>query len=105
MRRRIESGPVRKGARRALTGRQKAEIEALAALPEEAIDTGDIPEVLDWSGARRGALYRPVKQQITLRLDADVLAWFRANAPGGRGYQTEINRVLRVHARAAPRRR
>lgn len=43
-------------------------------------------------------LYRPVKQQITLRLDADVLAWFRANAPGGRGYQTEINRVLREHA-------
>ena len=81
-----------------LTGEQKAEIEALAALPEEEIDTNDIPEILDWAGARRGLLYRPVKKQITLRLDADVVAWFRANAPNGRGYQTEMNRVLREHA-------
>ena len=78
---------------------QKAEIESLAALSDEKIDTSDIPEILDWSGARRGALYRPVKQQITLRLDADVVAWFRANTPDGRGYQTEINRVLREHAK------
>ena len=78
---------------------QKAEIESLAALSDEKIDTSDIPEILDWSDARRGALYRPVKQQITLRLDADVVAWFRANTPDGRGYQTEINRVLREHAK------
>ena len=36
--------------------------------------------------------YRPVKQQVSLRLDADVLAWFRRE---GRGYQTRINRALR----------
>ena len=89
---------------KALTKEQKAEIRALAALPDEQIDTSDIPEILDWSGAKRGLLYRPVKQQITLRLDADVVAWFRANAPGGRGYQTEINRVLREHARRAAKR-
>ena len=53
------------------------------------------PELRDWSGAKRGAFYRPVKQQITLRLDADVVAWFKENAPGGRGYQTDINRALR----------
>ena len=82
-----------------LTGDKKAEIEALAALPDKEIDTSDIPEILDWSGARRGLLYRPVKRQITLRLDADVVAWFRANAPNGRGYQTEMNRVLREHAK------
>ncbi len=87
-----------KGASKELTGEQKAEIEALAALPEEEIDTSDIPEILDWTDARRGLLYRPVKKQITLRLDADVVAWFRANAPNGRGYQTEMNRVLREHA-------
>ena len=86
---------------RALAKEQKAEIKALANLPDEKIDTTDIPEILDWSGAKRGLLYRPVKQQITLRLDADVVAWFRANAPDGRGYQTEINRVLREHARRA----
>lgn len=96
---------MKKATSKALTQRQKADIEVLAALPDEEIDTSDIPEILDWSGAKRGALYRPVKQQITLRLDADVLAWFRANAPGGRGYQTEINRVLREHARSAPPRR
>ena len=90
---------MKKGTSKALTNEQKAEIESLAALPDEKIDTSDIPEILDWSGAKRGALYRPVKQQITLRLDADVVAWFRANTPDGRGYQTEINRVLREHAK------
>ncbi len=90
---------MKKGTSKKLTGDKKAEIEALAALPEEAIDTSDLPEILDWSGARRGLLYRPVKQQITLRLDADVVAWFRANAPNGRGYQTEMNRVLREHVK------
>ena len=90
---------MKKETSKALTNEQKAEIESLAALPDEKIDTSDIPEILDWSGAKRGALYRPVKQQITLRLDADVVAWFKANAPDGRGYQTEINRVLREHAK------
>ncbi len=92
---------MKKGTPKELTEEQKAEIKALAALPDEEIDTSDVPEILDWSGAKRGLLYRPVKQQITLRLDADVVAWFRANAPDGRGYQTEINRVLREHARRA----
>ncbi|MCY4488123.1 MAG: BrnA antitoxin family protein [Deltaproteobacteria bacterium] len=92
---------MKKATSRAPEKEQKAEIKALANLPDEKIDTTDIPEILDWSGARRGMLYRPVKQQITLRLDADVLAWFKANAPGGRGYQTEINRVLREHAQRA----
>ncbi len=89
---------MKKESSKAPTKEQEAEISALASLPDENIDTRDVPEIPDWSGARRGLLYRPVKQQITLRLDADVVAWFRANAPGGRGYQTEINRVLREHA-------
>ena len=89
---------MNKRASKELTGEQKAEIEALASLPEEEIDTSDIPEILDWTDARRGLLYRPLKKQITLRLDADVVAWFRVNAPNGQGYQTEMNRVLRTHA-------
>ena len=80
-----------------LTDEQRAELDALAELPEDQIDTTDIPEVLDWSHARRADLYRPVKQQITLRLDADVVAWFKEQAPGGRGYQTDINRALREY--------
>ena len=42
-----------------LTEEQRAEIAALAALPDAEIDTGDIPEILDWSGAKRGFLHRP----------------------------------------------
>ena len=80
-----------------LTEKQRATLKALEELPDDRIDTTDIPEVLDWSNARRGVFYRPVKQQITLRLDADVIAWFRARAQGGRGYQTDINRALRQH--------
>ena len=80
-----------------LTEKQKADLAALETLPDAEIDTSDIPEVVNWSDAQRGLFYRPVKKQITLRLDADVLAWFKRTAPGGRGYQTEINRALRQH--------
>ena len=81
----------------AISEKQRERLEKLAALPEEAIDTTDIPEVLDWSGAVRGGLHRPRKEAVTIRLDADVLAWFRTHAEGERGYQDEINRVLRQH--------
>ncbi|WP_239992094.1 BrnA antitoxin family protein [Rhodopila globiformis] len=79
---------------------QRERLERLAAMPDSAIDTTDIPEVLDWSGAVRGGLYRPRKESITIRLDADVLAWFRSHAGDGKGYQSEINRVLRQHVAA-----
>ena len=79
----------------------EAQVRALEALPDDQIDTTDAPEILDWSDARRGVFYRPVKQQITLRIDADVIAWFRAHAPSGRGYQTNINEALRDHVRRA----
>jgi uncharacterized protein (DUF4415 family) len=45
----------------------------------------------DWSTEEAG-WYRPIKKPVTLRLDADVIAWFKAR---GRGYQTRINRALR----------
>ena len=71
--------------------------EQWAELPEDEIDTADTPEVLDWTHARRADLYRPIKQQVTLWLDADIPAWFKERAPGGRVYQTDINRTLREH--------
>ncbi len=80
-----------------LAGDRRAELTALEGLPDDEINTTDIPELLDWSDARRGVFYRPVKQQLTLRLDADVITWFKMHAPGGRGYQTAINRALREH--------
>ena len=88
---------MRKGRSKPLTPEQKAELQALAALPDERIDTSEMPEVVDWSGARRGVLYRPVKRQITLRIDADVIEWFRSRTRGGEGYQTSINRALREY--------
>ncbi len=75
----------------------QAQIRALEDLTDDQIDTTDAPEILDWSDARRGVFYRPVKQQITLRLDADIVAWFKAQARNGRGYQTDINGALREH--------
>jgi uncharacterized protein (DUF4415 family) len=73
-------------------------LEKLKALPEEQIDTADIPEAPreNWRLARRGELYKPMKQPVTIRIDADVLAWFKKNSQGQR-YQTEINKVLRHH--------
>lgn len=75
----------------------QAELDALAALPEDQIKTDDIPEVKDWSGAKRGMFYRPIKQQITLRLDADLVDWFKTHHPQDEGYQTSINRALREY--------
>jgi uncharacterized protein (DUF4415 family) len=88
---------MKKGSSKPLIRKQRAELAALAALPERDIDTRDIPEVVDWSGARRGVFFRPVKQQLTLRIDADIVAWFKRRARGGRGYQTSINRALREY--------
>ena len=80
-----------------LTGDRRAELKALEELPDDEINTSEVAELLDWSDARRGVFYRPVKQQITLRLDTEVVTWFKMHAPGGRGYQTAINRALREH--------
>ena len=80
------------------------ELAALAAMPDEAIDTSDAPEVTDWSSAERGRFYRPVKQQLTLRLDADIVHWFKQHARAGEGYQTRINRALRDYVAGAGRR-
>jgi uncharacterized protein (DUF4415 family) len=80
-----------------LTAEQKAEVAALSALPEDQIDTQDAPEQKDWSGARRGIFFRPIKKQLTLRLDADLIAWFKNHAPNGDGYQTRINDALREY--------
>jgi uncharacterized protein (DUF4415 family) len=73
-------------------------------MSDEDIDTSDIPEMTDeqWANARRKHP-RAVKQPVTIRLDADVVGWFKEQA-GDRPYQTEINRVLREHVANARRR-
>jgi uncharacterized protein (DUF4415 family) len=69
------------------------ELETLTAMPDEEIDTSDIPEITDWSKAVVGRFYRPVKETVTIRLDADVLHWLKM---GGKGYQTRVNTILRA---------
>jgi uncharacterized protein (DUF4415 family) len=91
---------MKKGTSKRLTPEQRAELRSLAALADDAIDTADAPELLDWSEAKRGLFYRPVKQQLTLRLDADVIAWFKSHPTSNEGYQTRINRALREYVQA-----
>jgi uncharacterized protein (DUF4415 family) len=67
----------------------------LDAMREEDIDLTDMPEV-DFSTAQVGKFYRPVKDQVTLRIDRPVLEWFKANHDK---YQTAINQVLLKHMR------
>ncbi len=72
----------------------KRELERLRRVPDSEIDMTDHPEQLDWSNAVVGKYYRPFKVPISLRLDADMLAWFKKD---GKGYQSKINDVLREY--------
>ena len=76
-----------------LSTEARKELEALAAMPDIEIDTSDIPEIRELpSDAVVGRFYRPKKTTVTMRLDADVVAWLKAS---GEGYQTRINAYLR----------
>jgi uncharacterized protein (DUF4415 family) len=77
-----------------LTARQLKELAAAASKPDSQIDYSDMPRLPEsfWRNAVRNPFYRPVKWQLTVRLDADVIAWLRQR---GKGYQTRINRLLR----------
>jgi len=77
-----------------LSAAQRQRLRALADLPDDRIDTGDMPELTDQQLAAmvRGGLYHPVKKQITARLDADVLEWLKSP---GKGYQSRMNAILR----------
>ena len=73
------------------------EIEALMNVPDEDIDTSDIPpvDVEEWrEKAIVGKFYRPIKQPVTIRLDSDVVAWFKSHHPK---YQRAVNKVLRKY--------
>lgn len=86
-----------------LSREQIDRLEQVAALPDDRIDFSDIPDSdagYDVARRARGRFYRPVKKQTTLRVDADVLDWFKRRMPGGRGYQTAINQALREYVAA-----
>jgi uncharacterized protein (DUF4415 family) len=83
-----------------LTKVDRERLKKLSARPDSEIDTSDIPELTDeqLKNAVRGRFYRPVKKQITARVDADVLAWLKKH---GRGYQSRMNAILRREMLAA----
>jgi uncharacterized protein (DUF4415 family) len=76
---------------RKLTAEEKAALDSLDGNPD--LTDPDAPEVASWEHAFRGGQYRPVKRSVTMRLDADILEWFRLRH--AKGYQTRINAVLR----------
>jgi len=72
---------------------KRKQLQKLAARPDEEIDLSDNPEIPNIpSDAVIGKFYRPKKTAVTIRLDADLLAWLKAS---GEGYQTRINSYLR----------
>ena len=77
-----------------LSDAERNELEALNRIPLDRVDLSDIPELTQAQIAsmEAGRFYKPVKQQITARLDADVLHWLKSQ---GKGYQTRMNAILR----------
>lgn len=85
-----------------LTAAKRKRLAGLAKMPESSIDLSDIPEIKRLpSDAMIGKFYRPKKTSVTIRLDADVLAWLKAT---GEGYQTRVNAYLRRLMQGSARR-
>lgn len=71
----------------------KSDLARLDRMKESDIDYSDIPPLGEEFFTKATVPWPPAKQQLTIRLDADVLEWLKA---AGRGYQTRINRILRA---------
>jgi uncharacterized protein (DUF4415 family) len=79
-----------------LTAEQRKRLKALAAMPADQIDFSDIPERRGPNGpVYIGLIPGPGrKQSVTVRLDVDIVEWFKAQ---GKGWQTNLNWVLRLY--------
>lgn len=80
----------------------KSDLARIDRMKDAEIDYSDIPRLDKSFFTKATEAWPPVKQQLTIRLDADVLAWLKAH---GRGYQTRINRILRTAMESQPPRR
>ena len=105
----VDAGELEKDAR--VIAREERELAALA-VADRAIDLTDAPELpaAAWKNpirgvdawlaiVRAGGLYKPVKQAVSMRLDADVVTWLKQSGPG---YQTRANQILREKMLAEP---
>jgi len=82
-------------ANRKVTPAMRRKLAKLSKRPDGEIDYSDIPPLTEkfWQNAIPSPFYRPVKKQVTVRLDSDVIAWLRKK---GAGYQTRMNELLRA---------
>jgi uncharacterized protein (DUF4415 family) len=86
-----------------VTDKQRRELQLLADRPDSQIDFSDTSERQPLaSEIEVGRFYRPIKQLVSIRVDADVLNWFRGR---GKKYQTYMNEVLRREMQANARER
>jgi uncharacterized protein (DUF4415 family) len=76
---------------------QKARLDGVAAMPDERIDYSDAPSLPDAVWMKAATELPHTKQQITLRIDAEVLDFFKHT---GKRYQSRINAVLRSYVEA-----
>jgi uncharacterized protein (DUF4415 family) len=83
-----------------LTTDQKRQLEYTRNMPDDQIDTSDIPELTDEQLRNRTVYINliPVpgtkKKSVTIRLDEDLVKWFKKQ---GKGWQTKMNWVLRLY--------
>ena len=75
----------------------KSDLKVIDTTRDEDIDYSDIPELDEDFFKDATVVVPPGKKQLTLRLDADVLAWLKAQ---GKGYQSRINAILRAYYEA-----
>ncbi len=80
----------------------KSDLARLNRVKDSDIDYSDIPPLGNEFFEKATVAWPPAKQQLTIRLDVDVLNWLKVN---GRGYQTRINRILRAAMESRPPRR
>ena len=77
----------------------KSDLARIDRMREADIDYSDTPPLDKTFLEKAATAWPPVKRQLTIRLDADVLDWLKGH---GRGYQTRINRILRVVMESQP---
>ena len=84
-----------------ISSKSQTDWQRLDAMTDEDIDLSDCPQITPELFAkavvRRGLPSAKKKSQVTLRIDSDVLEWFKSQ---GRGYQTQINALLRAYMEA-----
>jgi uncharacterized protein (DUF4415 family) len=80
-----------------LTPEQFARLKRISGLPDQAISTSDIPEVLDWAGAKRGLFYTGPREKIAVGVDSDLVVWFESQSSPGEEPEARINQALRAY--------